>query len=114
MTNCDSLLYTDIYTVNVTTLSSTLDDSSVKSNITIYPNPTKNLFTIRLGNDAEVLKDVHISIYDLMQREVYVQNKSNYNQNQGIVIDATSWPKGTYLVNVLVNNEVSNHKVVIK
>jgi hypothetical protein len=114
LTNCDSLLYTDIYTVNVTTLSSTLDDFFVKSNITIFPNPTKNLFTIRLGNDAEILKDVQISIYDMMQREVYVQNKSKYTQNQGIEIDATSWIKGTYLVNVLVNNEVSTHKVVIK
>jgi len=115
LTNCDSLLYSDIFIVNVTTLSATYDEKVVKSNVTIYPNPTKNLFNIRIEDAGDNLKDVQISILDMLHREVFTKRYASINNNQNeIPIDATAWQKGVYLINIVINNELNTLKVIIK
>ncbi len=114
LTNCDSLLYSDIFSVNITTLSTTFDESMTNSKISIYPNPAKNLFTIRMDDTKVNLKDIQISIFDILKREVFSNSYTLLNSQNEISIDVNQWQKGIYMVNIKQNNELSTHKLIIK
>ena len=70
----------------------------------LYPNPTTGQFTVEGANVAKV------EVYNLVGQKVCEQQGSKV-----INIDATSWHKGIYLVNIIEQNSAAvTKKLVVK
>ena len=70
----------------------------------LYPNPTTGQFTVEGANVAKV------EVYNLVGQKVYEQQGSKV-----VNIDATSWHKGIYLVNIKEQNgALVTKKLVVK
>ena len=84
------------------------DQEVSQASVKIYPNPTKNSFTIRFQNINNVK---NVEIYDILGKRVY-QNSSLTN---ALKIENTGFKSGIYLVKTLSgDNKVIHSKLIIK
>jgi hypothetical protein len=77
-----------------------------KSLFTVYPNPTKGEFNLRI--DGHVDERVALELTDLLGKVILKEtgNKSNYTFN------LSAYPKGVYLLKVKIGNEVAVEKII--
>ena len=67
--------------------------------LNVYPNPTSGLF--RITNEARGFDESIIEIFDIKGNKI---KSLHFKENKyTISIDASSWPKGIYVVSVLYN-----------
>jgi Zn-dependent metalloprotease len=80
-------------------------------NIELYPNPTKGMFSLAYNsiNNQQVV----IEIYDMLGRNILVENKSITKGLNTINIDITNQTNGIYFVKV-TSNDMSNTIRMIK
>ena len=78
-------------------------DDLANANISIYPNPSNGIFTIK---SADI---VNITIFDITGKMVYTNN--NITQAN---IDLSKKQKGVYIIELRNNNISINHKIIIK
>jgi len=88
------------------TCTGKLSNSIIQHQVIIYPNPTKNNFTVE--TEEENIKDV--SVYDNLFR--LIQNVENVNSN-ATNLSLENQPNGIYFVKIKsVSDKVSVQKVV--
>jgi len=80
-------------------------DQSEKHNIKIFPNPTKNTIYIQCPDLSE--KKVYYSIVDLAGEKIQQEILN------GKTIDVSRLSKGLYLLNMLIDGEAINEKIII-
>ena len=88
--------------VNNKTLPATFTDNLGDQIVTIFPNPTKGTFTIRISN-LSADKSCNIILRNLNGQLLY----SNKNASEITEIDINHEPKGVYLLDVLIGNKAS-------
>ncbi len=81
---------------------------SLKSNISIYPNPTIGAFSIDLPNTAN---QATITISDMYGKEVKTLETNHATKTISVAI--TDFARGTYLVKVVAGNDIYRAKLVV-
>ena len=82
-----------------------ITEESIVNEINVYPNPTNDVITIKLGN----LNKATIQVYDTNGKMVY--SKKHFNNNiQHIALKHS----GIYFVKITANNKTQSFKVVKK
>jgi len=97
------------YTVEVIESLST-DDFSLDSQLSVYPNPNKGLFNVKL-NGAKG-GNISLSIYDVRGRRVYnkrYENSSNFNE----IVNLKAVQSGLYLLRVSDGKRSASKKILI-
>ena len=103
-------LTTDYYCdALVTTVG--LDESSLASNVKLYPNPSMGNFNVSFTTAVE--SDYKIEIIDITGRTVNMKTgETKYGENK-VLFDA-GLPDGIYMVKVIVEGDVSTSRLVIR
>ena len=83
--------------------------TNVLNKVTLYPNPTRNSFSIGLPENIQNSK-VNITITDLLGRTIKQLNQIENNEN--IKVDYLQ--KGTYLVIISADGKVFKSKLVVQ
>lgn len=81
-------------------------DVKADLNVSIYPNPTKNILNVAIGSNEEM----NVQLFDMNGKQVY---QKNVNQN-GLILDMTSLNNGVYLVKITTSNGAYAVQKVIK
>jgi len=81
------------------------------SAVSIYPNPAVNFINIEFNTGDKALN--RITMVDLSGKVVY-ENNSNSTSSNMTTISTDGIAPGTYLIQMLFDNEVHNEKVIIK
>ena len=76
-----------------------------KNNITVYPNPATNNFTVNLGNDEKA----SIQLFNLVGQQVYSETFTSSTQ-----VNVSNLRSGVYMLKVNQNGKVTTTKVVVK
>jgi len=84
-----------------------ISDEIGEQKVTIYPNPTKGHFQVELTLLDEKLKNYFI-IYSLSGTII----KQNKISNVMTEINISSYPSGTYLLDIFLGDKVSRWKVI--
>ena len=79
--------------------------------VNLYPNPSKGSFFIDVQSD--VLKDISITVNNVLGEMVYQYNKQNVMKINNFRIDINNKPNGIYFVNITVGNNVINKKIIL-
>ncbi len=75
--------------------------------IKLFPNPiTNNILNIYLGNLNSELST--ITVYSMLGNQIYTKKTTENN----VKIDASSFSKGIYILNVSTNNDVRSFKII--
>lgn len=76
-----------------------------KNNITVYPNPATNNFTVNLGNDEKA----NIQLFNIVGQQVYSENITGSAQ-----VNVANLHSGVYMLKVNQNGKSYTTKVVVK
>jgi subtilisin family serine protease len=89
------------------------EESSFEDNMvySVYPNPTKNLLFISLGDQApKELINSYAILYDVLG----VDRKHIQIETNMVYIDTSDLAKGIYILNVSLEGEIKTHKIVVE
>lgn len=75
--------------------------------LTIYPNPSNDIFNVKWNNDEKAT----ITVYNYLGKLI-LKEKSTLNNSHNI--NLTGYSKGLYLVKVITNNKQAIKKVVLE
>ncbi|OFY89751.1 MAG: hypothetical protein A2236_12445 [Bacteroidetes bacterium RIFOXYA2_FULL_33_7] len=92
-------------------IDDSVEENVFTNNITLYPNPTNGMITVRI-EDKET-NDVNIEIFNIQGQSIYSYKEANVS-NVKTQIDLSSQAKGIYFVKILKGNKVGVQKVVVK
>jgi hypothetical protein len=93
----------DDFVIDGTTLN-TDDENLIK--LAIYPNPSSNIFNIRLNN---------INKYNLYVRDITTKLLfKDSNENSNYKLDLSGFSKGVYLLEIESNNMHLTKKIILK
>ncbi len=84
-----------------------------ETSISVYPNPVDNYTILNLFSDKKSVGMVRVM--DNSGRQILTKSISVNNGNNSIMIDQLGYlPKGMYVVQVLLNNNLYNQKLIKK
>ena len=82
-------------------------DALSETLITIYPNPTKGLLTVKMSNMPQHSAS-SLTLFD-MQGRVITQQQTLSDENK---LDISAQPAGTYIMQIAVRDETTSWKIV--
>ena len=85
-------------------------DEAIKSEFSIFPNPTNGEFSITFESEAQ---NASVNIIDLNGKLVY-NNTRNVSAGEIVNISLLNLPEGMYLVNILSDNQTQYSKLIIE
>ena len=89
-------------------ISGTLSSENFElNNVFVYPNPSKGIFNISLGN----LQPTEIEVYDLMGKKVYAKKEITIS-NFETKIDLSNVTQGIYFVKIKDNNQSTVKRII--
>ncbi len=99
----------DTYCEMITIVKVGIEDRSVLSDITTFPNPTEGIVNINLGKLSAA--DVNIKVLDMVGKEIsgYDILKSSRSLN----LNLNGFNSGVYFIELEYNNEVTTKKVTL-
>ncbi|CAN5178207.1 hypothetical protein BH09BAC1_BH09BAC1_25620 [soil metagenome] len=80
--------------------------------VSVFPNPSKGLFTVSLNGIAA--SATQVLVYDIQGRKVNETTLQNSGLAASAVLDLSSNGSGIYIVKVLSGSQTSTHKVVVQ
>ena len=108
VTVTDSILCTATETIEITQPSSINEVAGNSNIISIYPNPTRGVFTLEIYDSQIANSDFRI--YDLLGREIIKSKIVNRKSK----IDMSAFNEGTYIIRILIPSSGIITKKVIK
>jgi len=89
-------------------ISGTLSSENFElNNVFVYPNPSKGMFNISLGN----LQPTGIEVYDLTGKKVYAKKEITIS-NFETKIDLSNVTQGIYFVKIIDNNQSTVKRII--
>ena len=93
-----------VYYDNVYLHKNTLGTANFNvANVKMYPNPTKNTFTIDAKNNIQ-----NVSVTNMLGQEILRSNPNNLSTS----LDLSSFQNGVYIVKTTVDGNVSSSKII--
>ncbi len=80
-----------------------------QSELTIYPNPVKDYLNINIGNSSKQPSayQIYNSLGQLLETEI-IKNASD------LKVNVTTYPSGTYILNVQIDKKTKSFKFIVK
>ncbi len=103
---------TNVSSVTVTVVLGLQEISAIEGSINIYPNPVKDMLTIRLESKKN-LKSEFI-IHDITGKELYRENFKLFNGINSQTINMSDFAKGIYFVTVRSNDFSKTMSIVVE
>ncbi len=87
-----------------------IDELAPISEISVYPNPIKDIFEINMAEIGE--SPTRLEVYSALGEKVYSKSWQSYNVVDTWKVDGRLWAEGVYLIRVWFENRVVEIKVV--
>lgn len=86
------------------------DDINIADQLKIYPNPTNG--NINLSLKINQIADIQLYLIDPAGRLIHSERKGNISGVFLKSFDLTQYPKGTYVIKILINGDNISRKVI--
>lgn len=83
-----------------------VEDIESSENISIYPNPTNDNFSIDMGKNIEQLE---VQISNISGKKLY---SKSYNNSQKVNLSLNDSPAGVYFITIIADGVQSNQKLI--
>ena len=102
---------TTTFVLTVIDCSTGMEDYSISNSLNVFPNPTSDYINTYFTINAST--GVVIRITDIQGRIVYTEVKNQFAGSYQSKIDLSKERKGVYLLQIIVDTETINKKVVV-
>jgi len=88
------------------------EQANSKMGFSAFPNPGQGIFTLR--SDSEISEELHLTITDLLGREIFKQTFSPREINQESRIDISTEKPGMYVLRLKYKKNVDVFRLIIE
>ena len=88
-----------------------MDFSSAINNLSIYPNPSRDIFNVSFTSIDK--QDLRVRILNIIGEELVSENLEQFIGEYTKQIDLTNNAKGIYFLEITTNNGVVNRKLIL-
>jgi hypothetical protein len=89
-----------------------VDGGSAINNLSIYPNPSKDLFSISFT--SEIIQDLNIRVLNVIGEEIMKEDLEQFVGEYTKQINLSNNAKGVYFLEITTNNSVVNKKLILQ
>ncbi|MDC0249705.1 T9SS type A sorting domain-containing protein, partial [Flavobacteriales bacterium] len=89
-----------------------LEGSTAIDNLTIYPNPSRDIFNITFT--SEYIQTLEVRIINVVGEVVYTEDLEEFVGEYNKQINLATYPKGAYFLEITTNNGVINKKLMLQ
>ena len=89
-----------------------MDFSSAINNLSIYPNPSSDIFNVSFTSIDK--QDLRVRILNIIGEELVSENLEQFIGEYTKQIDLTNNAKGIYFLEITTNNGVVNRKLILQ
>ena len=89
-----------------------MDFSSAINNLSIYPNPSRDIFNVSFTSIDK--QDLRVRILNIIGEELVSENLEQFIGEYTKQIDLTNNAKGIYFLEITTNNGVVNRKLILQ
>lgn len=93
------------------TLSVSVDELGITSSIDIYPNPSKGIVTVNLGDNAQ--EYTILKLYNTLGQEVFSKTLDQQGRTNTSTIDLKEQKPGLYFLNVQSTDRIITKKIIL-
>ena len=86
-----------------------VNDIDLSNYLSVYPNPTNGMFTIKLEDVRGQMTDGQIEIYNVFGEKVYSKKVNRKQETVNL-----NWSDGIYFVRVEMRDGIANKKIIIQ
>ena len=117
-------LITGIYTLIVTDMNGCIDSSEVNvepsslydysfiENLSVYPNPSKDLFNLTF--ESSIKQDITLSIYNILGENIFRKNISSFLGEYNTSFNLLGFGKSMYMLEIKTNQTITNKKIILE
>ncbi len=80
-------------------------DDNTESNLKVYPNPFNNQLNIEINAEEKTI----VNIFNSLNQQI---EKFEFDNKKSIIIDASSYPKGIYFIQLKTNDIITTKKLI--
>jgi hypothetical protein len=91
-------------TFNLYRSLASVDETNKETGVSIYPNPSTGIFTIKLEDE----KNSTIEVYNIIGEKIF----SLKTQNESTLIDLTDQPRGMYILKIIGSKQSFNERII--
>ena len=107
MNSCNS--DTAFFTVNWATTS--IAEINI-NNITVFPNPSKDLFNIVFSSAKK--QDINLSVHNILGKVIISESLKYFNGDYSTSVDLSEYPNAIYIFQLKTKNGMINKKLVLE
>ncbi|MFC2120001.1 C10 family peptidase [Bacteroidota bacterium] len=97
---------------SVSVIGSGVYNPDIENIMTIFPNPSKGIFNLRLS--TIINKDININIYNLSGEKVYQEYVSEMNEKVFHKVSLGNKFKGIYFIKISTGEKIITKKIVVQ
>jgi len=92
--------------------SAKIEGGTVINNLTIYPNPSRDIFNISFT--SEQIQDLKVRIMNVIGEELINESLEQFIGEYTKQVDLAAYTKGVYFLEITTNNGVVNKKLILQ
>ena len=89
-----------------------LEGGSAINNLTIYPNPSRDVFNVSFTSDTK--QNLKVRILNVIGEEIVNENLEQFIGEYTKQIDLTNNAKGIYFLEIEANDGIINKKLILQ
>ena len=87
-------------------------DINAVNGLTIFPNPSSNIFNIELNN--LFVSSVQYEVFNSVGKLIFYDNLNDYPTNYIYSLDLNEYPRGLYLLKIRLEDNILYQKLILK
>ncbi|MAR21076.1 MAG: hypothetical protein CMD25_03550, partial [Flavobacteriales bacterium] len=87
-------------------------DVSLSDNLTVYPNPTRGVFSLTYITDKN--EDISVEVIDAFGKRIFNDNRLEFSGEYNKQIDLSKYPKGVYIVQIYTATSYVSKRLVVQ
>ena len=89
-----------------------LDGGTSINNLDVFPNPSRDLFSVSFS--SEVVQNLEVRIINVIGEVIYSENLQQFVGEYTKQVDLAAYTKGVYFLEVTTDNGVINKKIILQ
>ena len=78
----------------------------------VFPNPSNESFYFMYGGESLNVA-IEITLFDNSGKEIYREERNEFNKSQGITVDTSKLPNGIYQVQLVQGDYLNNQRIAV-
>ena len=87
-------------------------DVSLSDNLTVYPNPTRGVFSLTYTTDKD--EGISVEVIDAFGKRIFNDNRPEFSGEYNKQIDLSNYPKGIYIVQIYTGTSYVSKRLVVQ